>query len=62
MFRAHLNEFKIREKELIAQAEQQRLVKSVQEPRQRYLRIQKALGRTLIRSGRVLVSRAQVAH
>jgi hypothetical protein len=62
MFTGNLNEFKLREKELIARAEHYRLVKSVSEPRQQVENLRETLGRTLIRSGQILINRAQTAH
>jgi hypothetical protein len=62
MFTGNLNEFKLKEKELISRAEHYRLVKSLSEPRQRSEKLRDALGRTLIRSGQILMTRTQTAH
>ena len=62
MFTANLVEFKTQQIELHKQAEHCRLVKSLQKPNHGVSQIINVIGRMLIHSGQLLISRTQVAH
>ena len=62
MFTTNLVEFHTRRTELHNQAENYRLVKSLEKPNPVLSRFVNALGRLLIQSGQNLISRVQTAH
>ena len=62
MFTTNLVEFKTRRAELHNQADNYRLVKSLEKPNPVFSRIVNALGRLLIQSGQHLISRVQTAY
>jgi len=62
MFTANLIEFKTRQDELHKQAVHFRLVRSLEKPNPIFSQIINALGRKLIHSGQLMISRTQAAH
>ena len=62
MFRISLEEFKSQQAELHRRADHYRLVKSVEKSSPVFAKARAVLGRMLIQSGEVLISRVQEAH
>ena len=62
MFTANLAEYKIKQNELHSQADNYRLVKSLEKNNPVVSRIANAIGRNLIHSGQQLISRTQTGH
>ena len=62
MFTTNLAEFNTRRTELHIQAENYRLVKSLEKTNPVFSRIVNTLGKLLIQSGQHLIKRVQVAH
>ena len=62
MFTTNLIEFNTRRTELYKQADNYRLVKSLEKPNPVMNRIVNAIGRLLIQSGQHLINRVQTAH
>ena len=62
MFTTNLAEYKIKQNELISQADNYRLVKSLEKNNPMVSRIANAIGRNLVYSGQQLISRTQMSH
>ena len=62
MYTINLAEINTKQNELHRQAENYRLVKSLEKPNPVFSRIVNALGKLLIQSGQHLIRRVQAAH
>jgi hypothetical protein len=62
MFTATLYNFKIQENELHRQAAEYRLMKSLEQPNKRIVRMYEAIGQVLILTGEQLIHRTKAAH
>ena len=62
MFTANMYNFKIQEKELHRQAAEYRLMKSLEQPNNRMIRMYGAIVQVLILTGEQLISRTRAAH
>ena len=62
MFTTNLAEYKIKQNELISQADNYRLVKSLEKNNPMVSRIANAIGRNLVYSGQQLISRTQTSR
>ena len=62
MFTTNLAEYKIKQNELISQADNYRLVKSLEKNNPMVSRIANAIGRNLVYSGQQLISRTQMSR
>ena len=59
MFPTNLNDFKYQQQKLHRQAQHQRLVNSLTQPKSLYRELAAVLGRMLIQAGQLLLNRAE---